>query len=224
MNQVLPTIGTSYGSFRDFAPADQLRNQEEPNIWDIFNDVTSPRGTVETSTIMDAMTSFCAASVLPHAMPRVAEDTLLSLEVPHALAEIRHFLSLSTVELSKIFSVSRRAIYDWFDGKNVTIVNRQRIAEVHGIAKKWEVRELGNLGSLVREEVQGHPLSGLLCSHELDQSTIAAWLNEVAARLILAEANRTVPTAEELLKRNGATPLTGQAYRRNLKAARPRRR
>jgi DNA-binding transcriptional regulator YiaG len=223
MNQMPLITGTSYGAPANFVSSEQFSDGEGNNVWDIFNDLTSPRPAVGSSAIMDAMSSFCASSVLPYVMARVAEDTLISLEVPQALAEIRHSLSLSTVELSKIFNVSRRAIYDWVEGKNVVANNRQRIADVHAIAQKWEAKQLGRLGPLVREEVGGHSLLGLLSAADLDTAAIESLLQVITGKLTQVQANRRVPTAQELLKRHSMTPLSGQAYERNLKSSTPGR-
>jgi hypothetical protein len=46
------------------------------------------------------------------------------------------------------------------------------------------------------------------------EKSVSEQLKELQAKV---EASRGVPTAEELLKRHSMTPLSGQAYERNLK-------
>lgn len=222
MSYALSGIGTSYSAWSVVDPLEN-NDQDNPNIWDIFNDLTSTRAIDGSAGIFESMTSFWATSVVPSAGGKVLEDALTSPEVPQALAEIRDSLSLSTVEIAKIFNVSRQAIYDWTAGKNVTASNRQRIAEIRAVSNSWKSRNLGRLGSLVREEVSGQSILAALCAEALDTTLVEGLLEQVAAKLEQSQTTRAVPSAQDLLERHGMSPMSGQAYRRNLKVSTPRR-
>jgi hypothetical protein len=223
MSHAISSLGTSYSALGALElPEDQT--QVQPDIWDIFNDVTSPRTIDATLSLFNAVTSFCGSSTLAKAEAEPIANVVTTPMVPQAIAGIRDALSLSTVEIAKVFNVSRQAIYHWIEGNNVSELNRQRITEVQGVAELWQTRQLGRLGSLAREEVEGRSLLELLCAPDLDQVAIDSQLEAIATTLTQAEASRTVPTAQELLERHAMPPLSGQAYRRNLKASQPRRR
>ncbi|MCC5835438.1 MAG: hypothetical protein JJU20_11950 [Opitutales bacterium] len=218
MSSLVSDQGTSY---RVLGQSDSFLGGGHaiPDIWKIFDDLTSPGPVGDSFDAFKSVTSICTLS------PRgkVVENALTSREVPEALAEIRAALSLSTVELSKIFNVSRRAIYDWVEGRNVSLSNRKRITDVHAVAKSWSSRELGRLGSLVREQVNEHSVLAALCSGELDMSHIESLLEAIAAKVSQAQKSRRVPTALELSKRHPMASLSEQTYRRNLKVSKPRR-
>jgi len=219
MNYALTNSGTSYGGVASIGGAIDV----QPSVWEIFADVTSPRAFDPSRALIDSLASACALAVLPGTKEAAASETLISKEVPQALAEIRHTLSLSTVELAKIFNVSRRAIYDWVEGKNVALSNRQRITEILAISNSWKSRQLGRLGPLVRETVGEHSLLQYLMEDELDRPAIESVFDSMAAKLKQALEARRVPTAQELLERHSVAPMTGQAYRRNAKASTPPR-
>ena len=222
MNHAIDIRATNYGATEAFC----ILNAQDPDrlgFWGLFGDRTSPRGGTQTPPFSDSMTSSRAPSLAPRAKSFVTEEALLSADVPQALAEIRDSLSLSTVELSKIFKVSRQAIYDWIEGKNVAFQNRQRVAAINEIAQQWQAFELGRMGVLVREECNGQSLLELLCADALNQPAATSLINAIAAKLKKAQAAQTRPSAEEILERHGMEPLRGQAYRRNLKASQPLR-
>jgi len=219
MSYAISSLGTSYGG----TAAVNGSADAQSSVWEIFADITSPQAFDHSQTFIDSVASACALAILPSAKEAAASETLISQEVPQALAEIRHTLSLSTVELAKIFKVSRRAIYDWVEGKNVALPNRQRITEVLAVANSWESRQMGRLGSLVREEVGDRSLLDYLCSDDLENQAVETLLDLIAAKLNEASAGRRVPSAQELMERHSAAPLAGQAYRRNLKASTPPR-
>lgn len=167
-------------------------------------------------------------------------------EVPQALAEIRSIFSLNTADMAEIFNVPRQTIYDWVAGGQVNPGSRQRIADVHSLAKTSIVRREASsqacgpnkrgvfagerfrlsqpfLGTLVREEFDGQSILAALCAETLDTTLIEGLLEQVAAKRAQVEATRSVPSAQELLERHKMSPMRGQAYRRNLKVSTPLR-
>jgi len=59
---------------------------------------------------------------------------------------------------------------------------------------------------------------GAIRMKQPQEKSVSEQLKELQAKV---EASRGVPTAEELLKRHSMTPLSGQAYERNLKMSKP---
>lgn len=222
MSYLISNHGTSYSTFwGSELPGSQSSRQY--GVWELFADVTSS-GTIDaTSTFFDTVTSLCGTSLMAKAEAGQITNVVTTPMVPQAIAEIRDALSLSTVEIAKVFNVSRQAIYHWVEGNNVSEANRQRITEVQGVSERWQAKQLGRLGSLVREEVEGRSLLELLCAPDLDPVAIDSLLEAIAATLIQAAANRRVPSAQQLMERHPGAQLTEQAYQRNLKVSAPRR-
>ncbi|MGB0744715.1 MAG: hypothetical protein ACPGSB_09330 [Opitutales bacterium] len=213
-------MGTSY----DVPAIPSARAREYSSTWSIFNDLTSPGASMVKASLFDAVSTLCGASIIPATETPVNKEVLLSVEVPQALAEIRDALSLNTVEIAKVFNVSRQAIYDWAAGKNVAPQNRERLAEVLEVAEQWQSYELGRLGPVAREVRGETSLLELLSSEVLDRVAITSQLEKIAARVAGAQTNNALPSAEDLLKRHEMSPLSGQAYRRNVKTSQPIRR
>lgn len=221
MSQAAP-----YPSFAttDFA-ADEIVKPVNPNNspWNLFNDPTGPGGNAAASglaTIFRIATSvrdFPSLDIAEAPAPSV--EALPTCEVPHALASIRHAFSLSTIELAKVFGVSRRAVYDWIEGGTVKEANRQRITAIQAFADYWQETGAGRLGSLVRESVDGKVLLNLLTAPELEEARIHATLDNLADRLNAREKARKLPTVEELRTRHGSEPLSASDHGRNVKAA-----
>lgn len=194
---------------------------EQPKVWEIFDNITSPRQSIGTGTMFLAVTS--SAWVETEFVPYDALIT--SSEVPNSLAIIRQAFSLSTVELSKVFNVSRQTIYDWADGpRSVSDENRQRISSILTLASDWNSRELGPLGRIVREPIDGISLLDGLSTTELDIDNLLALLNAISSKVNETNAKSRIPSANQLIAKHSGAQLSERAYQRNLGASSARNR
>ncbi|MGH9906849.1 MAG: hypothetical protein ACRD8U_14855 [Pyrinomonadaceae bacterium] len=103
------------------------------------------------------------------------------------LSTIQAATGLPLQTLAEFLRISRAGLYKWLDAKqDITLQadNRQRLAAIEQLAKRW--REMSNvpLSSVAHEPLaNGRTVSEILTAENLDEATVAAAFAELAVKL-----------------------------------------
>jgi predicted transcriptional regulator len=153
--------------------------------------------------IVDGAPFFVVPQSLPQEHPTDVAPTGWS--VPEQLDTIKSQLDISVTQLAELFSVTRKTVYDWYEGqspRNAKSAQINALIEVLGKRSDIDLKRLKGFwnvslpGGSFRSTLQSDILSGL----ELT-AALTAKLNELSAEM---SATNRVP-------RQGATPYTSES-------------
>ena len=103
-------------------------------------------------------------------------------EAAELIAEIKATLGISITNLATITGVSRRAIYDWIGGSQVSEANYARLLELRQIARNWRRQTSRPMGRLLRiKDEAGEAFVELLSQYPLPKARIALRMNALAS-------------------------------------------
>jgi hypothetical protein len=199
---------------------DRARNFYYP--WDTINSYVTetfvgtggdPNSTSEimqrVATVSGALifTEFSEQSVL-----QTGQSELKLTEVGKQISLLRHYFSLSTTDLSRIFLVERPTIYSWMDGKfEPKQENRDRIREFYQLANRWRKKTRKSIGKLLKERMEG---SSSLMDYMVEESLNMAAINRILDSIYKQVQERTekirAQSVREIAKRSGFKPLSAK--------------
>lgn len=142
-----------------------------------------------------------AASEVPRI---VAKSTEVGLDIADAVAEIRVALSLQVKELARVVRVERPTVYAWLRGEaRPQPANRNRIAELLDIARRWNAMSNRPLGAPVRGAMnsRGQTLVDLLAETRPNQEAIEDLMQQVAIQITENKGKRK--GIREIAQRHG---------------------
>lgn len=139
-------------------------------------------------------------------MPLVASDAVaVEWSVPEQLDAIRSKLDIPVTQLAELFSVSRKTVYDWYEGQSPCSAKRDQIhalLEALGQRSNIDLKRLKGFwnvalpGGSFRATLQGDAPAGPKLA-----AALTATLDELAAEM---------STPPRVLRR-GAAPCTGES-------------
>lgn len=214
------SIDSPFNQNYSFYVADEIFSRPQ-----VVHKATAWPGRIQSSgSYFDLTISFNPSSGLSGWLDRILSGEeeefcpITSAEVPQALIEIRDVFSLNTVQLNRIFHVTRQTIYNWRDGKSVDIENRKRIAKIKELSNHWTDAYKIPMGRISSEEIAGISLVELLSQDDLDKAAILSHFRQISDRLA-ANFHEKPKAARELAAAHGIQYLSEAERRRNLAVA-----
>jgi hypothetical protein len=130
------------------------------------------------------------------------------------LAFIKAAFGLSISQLASVLRVQRPTIYSWFDDEAgpdaLRRANRQRLLNLHNLAKRWNAISNQPLKRHLTSTVRGKTsLFELLSAEALNQRAVEKAFNDIAKRIREDQNPNDEPSIAQRLRKKGFANLPG---------------